>query len=87
MTNNCRRLVLQKLVRPTSKMTGDLSHFLLPNSRLPKDVFFLVGGMEIAAHKSLLASKHQIFDQMFYEDEAGSALNTVKVRTSSINFF
>jgi len=70
---------LQKLVRPTSKMAGDLSHFLLPNSRLPKDIYFLVGGVEVAAHKSLLASKHQIFDQMFYEDEAGSALNTVKV--------
>jgi len=60
-------------------MAGDLSHFLLPNSRLPKDVYFSVGGVEIAAHKSLLASKHHIFDQMFYEDEAGSALNTVKV--------
>ena len=78
---------MQKLIRPTSKMAGDLSHFLLPNSRLPKDVYFLVGGIEVAAHKSLLASKHQIFDQMFYENEAGSALNTVKVRTSSINFF
>ena len=78
---------MQKLVRPTSKMAGDLSHFLLPSSRLPKDVYFLVGGIEVAAHKSLLASKHPIFDQMFYEDEAGSALNTVKVRTSSINLF
>ena len=78
---------MQKLVRLTSKMAGDLSHFLLPNSRLPNDVYFLVGGVEVAAHKSLLASKHQIFDQMFYEDEAGSALNTVKVCTSSINFF
>ena len=78
---------MQKLVRPTSKMASDLSHFLLPNSRLPKDVYFSVGGVEIAAHKSLLASKHHIFDQMFYEDEAGSALNTVKVFSLSINLF
>ena len=78
---------MQKSVSPTSKMAGDLSHFLLPNSRLPKDVYFLVGGVEIAAHKSLLASKHQIFDQMFYEDEAGSALNTVKVCSSSTKLF
>ena len=60
-------------------MAGDLSHFLLPNSRLPKDVSFLVSGKEVAAHKSLLASQHQIFDKMFFEDEAGSATTTVKV--------
>jgi len=60
-------------------MAGDLSHFLLPNSRLPKDVSFLVSGVEVAAHKSLLASQHQIFDKMFFEDEAGSATTTVKV--------
>ena len=58
-------------------MAGDLSHFLLPNSRLPKDVSFLVSGVEVAAHKSLLASQHQIFDKMFFEDEA------VKVYSSS----
>jgi len=60
-------------------MAGDLSHFLLPNSRLPKDVSFLVSGVEVAAHKSLLASQHQIFDKMFFEDEAGSVMTTVKV--------
>jgi len=60
-------------------MAGDLSHFLLPNSRLPKDFSFLVSGVEVAAHKSLLASQHQIFDKMFFEDEAGSATTTVKV--------
>jgi len=60
-------------------MAGDLSHFLLPNSRLPKDVSFLVSGVEVAAHKSLLASQHQVFDKMFFEDEAGSATTTVKV--------
>ena len=65
------------------KMAGDLSHFLLPNSRLPKDVSFLVSGKEVAAHKSLLASQHQIFDKMFFEDEAGSATTTVKVCPSS----
>ena len=66
-----------------SNMAGDLSHFLLPNSRLPKDVSFLVSGKEVAAHKSLLASQHQIFDKMFFEDEAGSATTTVKVCPSS----
>ena len=60
-------------------MAGDLSHFLLPNSRLPKDVSFLVGGVAVAAHKSLLASKHQIFDKMFFEDEGGIAKTAVKV--------
>ena len=70
---------MQKLVRLTSKMAGDISHFLLPNSRIPKDVYFLVGGVEIAAHKSLLASKHQIFDKMFFEDEGGIAKTAVKV--------
>ena len=61
------------------KMAGDLSHFLLPNSRLPKDVSFLVSGKEVEAHKSLLASQHQIFDKMFFEDEGGIAKTAVKV--------
>ena len=67
-------------------MAGDLSHFLLPNSRLPKDVSFLVSGMEVAAHKSLLASQHQIFDKMFFEDEAVSAMTSVKVQKGFFNW-
>ena len=61
------------------QMARDLSHFLTPNCRLPKDVSFLVGGVAVAAHKSLLASKHQIFDKMFFEDEGGIAKTAVKV--------
>ena len=81
MTQHISEVKLQISIH--RKMAGDLSHFLLHNSRLPKDVSFLVSGKEVAAHKSLLASQHQIFDKMFFEDEAGSASTTVKVYSSS----
>ena len=77
MTQHISEVKLQISIH--RKMAGDLSHFLLPNSRLPKDVSFLVSGVEVAAHKSLLASQHQIFDKMFFEDEAGSTMTLVKV--------
>ena len=62
-------------------MAADLTHFLLPSSRLPTDVTFLVsGGKEVAAHKSFLASAHRVFDQMFFgPDGAGAKVNMVKV--------
>ena len=66
-------------------MAGDLTHFLLPSSRLPTDVTFLMsGGKEVGAHKSFLASAHPAFDEMFFGDEAGAKVDRVKV---SKNFF
>ena len=61
------------------KMAADLTHFLLPSSRLPTDVTFLVSGKEVCAHKSLLAAAHPVFDDMFFGAEAGAQVNRVKV--------
>jgi len=59
---------------------ADLTHFLLPSSRLPTDVSFMVSGKEIGAHKSFLAAAHPGFDEMFFGAEAVAAgVNRVKV--------
>ena len=71
-------------------MSGDMTHFLLPTSRLPTDVTFSVGGAEVAAHTSLLATALPAFDAMFFGPDAevraparveveGVALNTFKL--------
>jgi len=60
-------------------MAADLTHFLLPSSRLPTDVTFMVSGKEVGAHKSFLAAAHPAFDQMFFGVEAGAVVNRVKV--------
>jgi len=44
----------------------DLTHFLLPTSRLPKDVTFIVGEYPVSAHKAILAAAHPFFDKMFF---------------------
>ena len=58
---------------------ADLTNFLLPSSRLPTDVTFMVSGKEVGAHKSFLATAHPAFDQMFFEAEAGARVTRVKV--------
>ena len=60
-------------------MAADLTHFLLPSSRLPTDVTFLVSGKEVGAHKSFLATAHPAFDKMFFEAESGAEVTRVKV--------
>ena len=64
---------------PHFKMAADLTNFLLPSSRLPTDVTFMVSGKEVGAHKSFLATAHPAFDQMFFEAEAGARVTRVKV--------
>jgi len=64
---------------PHCKMAADLTNFLLPSSRLPTDVTFVVSGKEVGAHKSFLAAAHPAFDQMFFEAEAGVGVTRVKV--------
>jgi len=60
-------------------MAADLTHFLLPSSRLPKDVTFIASGNEVGAHKSLLAAAHPAFDEMFFGTDEGAKVNRVKV--------
>ena len=57
---------------------ADLTHFLLPSSRLPNDVTFLVNGKEIGAHKSFLATAHPAFDKMFFGAESGAGVTRVE---------
>ena len=59
-------------------MSADLTRFLLPSSRLPTDVIFMVDNKEVAAHRSLLAAAHPAWDEIFFGAEAGDA-NRVKV--------
>ena len=47
-----------------------MTHFLLATSRLPSNVAFLVGGAEVAAHTSLLATALPAFDAMFFGPSA-----------------
>lgn len=45
---------------------GDLTHFLLPSSRLATDVIFSVGEERIPAHKGILAEASQAFESFFF---------------------
>ena len=58
---------------------ADLTHFLLPSSRLPTDVTFIVSGREVAAHKNFLAAAHPAFEEIFYGERAGDNVNMVTV--------
>ena len=51
-------------------MSANLTHFLLPSSRLPTDVTFLVEGARVAAHRSILATALPYFDHMFFGQQA-----------------
>ena len=82
MSSHWSNVLLCRLLLVSSKqckMAADLTHFLLPSSRLPIDVTFLVSGKEVGAHKSLLAAAHPVFDEMFFGAEAGAQVNRVKV--------
>ena len=67
-------------------MSGDMTHFLLPTSRLPTDVTFLVGGAEVTAHRSILATALPAFDSMFYGPEVGAGAR-VEVEGASPDTF
>ena len=58
---------------------ADLTHFLLPSSRLPTDVIFVVSGREVAAHKNFLAAAHPAFEEIFFGERAGADVNRVTV--------
>jgi len=51
-------------------MSGNLTHFLLPTSRLLTDVTFLVEGARVAAHRSILATALPYFDHLFFGKQA-----------------
>ena len=55
--------------------SSDLSHFLLPSSRLAPDVVFLVGqeGMQVPAHRGILATALSAFDEMFFGPNSSTA--------------
>ena len=61
-------------------VAADVTHFLLPSSRLPTDVTFIVGEYPVSAHKGLLAAAHIFFDKMFYGAGKESGTSRVKVR-------
>ena len=53
----------------------DLSHFLLPSSRLAPDIAFLVGqeGERVPAHRGILATALPAFDGMFFGPDSSTA--------------
>ena len=51
-------------------MSGDLSHFLAPSSRLPSDIAFHVKDQIFLAHKAILATSLPVFDDLFFGPEA-----------------
>ena len=53
----------------------DLSHFLLPSSRLAPDIAFLVGqeGERGPAHRGILATALPAFDGMFFGPDSSTA--------------
>ena len=57
----------------------DLTKLLLPSSHLPMDVNFVVMDGEVSAHKSLLATYHPAFEQLFFGDATGAEVSRVKV--------
>ena len=58
-------------------MDADMTHLLLDD--FPTDFTFLVGGKEVGAHKSILATAHLTFG-------AGDGVNWVKVSTTRLHF-
>ena len=61
-------------------VAADVTRFLLPSSRLPTDVTFIVGEYPVSAPKGLLAAAHIFFDKMFYGAGKESGTSRVKVR-------
>ena len=59
--------------------TSNLSQFLEPNSRLLKDVSFLVSSGGVNAHKCLLACRHEYFRKLFFKAPGGIARTVGKV--------
>ena len=58
----------------------DLTKLLLPSSHLPTDVTFILVDGEVSAHKSILATCHPAFEQIFGAGTEKGEVNWVKVR-------
>ena len=72
----------------------NLLHFLLPTSRLPPDVNFLVSTsttpVSIMAHKCFLADASSVFDKMFFLTGTASAkqgVESVEVKNVTVETF
>ena len=57
----------------------DLTKRLLPSSHLPTDVTFILVDGEVSAHKSILATCHPAFEQIFGAGTEKKEVNWVKV--------
>ena len=80
-------------------MSGNIVHYLSPNSRLPKDVDFEIytsassTPIRVGAHKCFLADASTVFEEMFYHEkkpdsEVGGGCNvTVRVENISEGVF
>ena len=60
-----------------SRMSGDLTHFLAPSSRLPSDITFYVKDQTFPAHKAILATALPAFDDLFFGPEANPSLTSI----------
>ena len=60
-------------------MSGDLTHFLAPSSRLPSDITFHVKDQTFPAHKPILAAALPVFDSLFFGSEADRSLILIEV--------
>ena len=62
----------------------DLTKLLLPSSHLPTDVTFILVDGEVSAHKSILATCHPAFEQIFGAGMEKGEVNWLQV---SLNLF
>ena len=68
-------------------MSGDLTHFLLPTSRLPTDVTFLLPTSTFPAHKGILSTNLTAFDDLFFGPFADRGRKVVEVDGISADSF
>lgn len=68
-------------------MSGDLTHFLLPTSRLPTDVTFLLPTSTFPAHKGILSTHLAAFDDLFFGPFADRGREVVQVDGISADSF
>ena len=68
-------------------MSDDLTHFLLPTSRLPTDVTFLLPTSTFPAHKAILSTHLAAFDDLFFGPFADRGREVVQVDGISADSF